>query len=315
MSTTPETRSRAQVIATWIATIALVLACGAGAGLLGLELPEPANSMVHSLLWIVLAVLGTVALRRRWVSARFRLVWMAGVVVVIGVLMGTQPNAMGSVTHGIFGLLENGLVFNDYLIGMAVVTAVMVVASKAVCSWACHLGTLQELLFRFNRDRKDRRGVLRQAKLPFALTMTVRVVIFALFVVVAVLWSVDISLPFDPHRLYRLTTMATIPALFTMALTLGLSPFVYRPWCQLACPLGLLGWLTERIAVLRIRVDRGTCNDCKSCVEACPGTAMEGILDGKAIRADCWSCGTCIERCPTGSIGFESCLGKGRGAK
>lgn len=128
--------------------------------------------------------------------------------------------------------------------------------------------------------------------------------------VVAVIWASDISLPYDPHRLYRLTTMATVPALFTMAATLALSPFVYRPWCQLACPLGLLGWLMERVAILHIRVDRGTCNECRSCASACPCTAMEDILDRKPIKADCWSCGTCVERCPTGSIRFGSWLAK-----
>ena len=235
---------------------------------------------------------------------------MVGVVAVIGVLMGVQPNAMGSFTHGLFGLLDGGLVFNDYLIGAAVVTVVMVIASKMVCGWACHLGALQELLFRVNRDPKDRRGILRQVKLPFALTMTLRVIVFVVFVAVAVGWAVDISLPWDPHRLFRLGTMATVPAVFILALTLALSPFVYRPWCQLACPLGLLGWPMERIAVLRIRVDHETCNDCRSCVDACPCTAMEGILDGKRFRADCWSCGTCIERCPTDSIRFRSWLGK-----
>ena len=124
------------------------------------------------------------------------------------------------------------------------------------------------------------------------------------------IWASDISLPYDPHRLYRLTTMATVPALFTMAATLALSPFVYRPWCQLACPLGLLGWLMERVAILHIRVDRGTCNECRSCASACPCTAMEDILDRKPIKADCWSCGTCVERCPTGSIRFGSWLAK-----
>ncbi len=292
-----------------VAVVVAVLGGGAIAGLLGVALPEPANSMVHSLLWIVLAGMGAVALRRGWVSPRFRLWWMAAVVAVVGVLMGTQPNAMGSLTHGIFGLIDDGLVFNDYLIGAAVVTVVMIVASKTVCGWACHLGALQELLFRFNRDGKDRKGILPQWKLPFALTMALRVAVFVLFVVVAVGWGVDISLPWDPHRLYRLSTMATVPALATLALTLALSPFVYRPWCQLACPVGLLGWLTQRISVLRIRVDRATCNDCRSCVSACPCTAMAGILDDERIKPDCWSCGTCVKRCPTGSIRFRSWLG------
>lgn len=185
MGNSTEKTSGARIIAACIGVIVVVLCGGAVAGSLGVELPEPANSMVHSVLWIVLAIVGTVALRRHWATPRFRLWWMAGVVAVIGVLMGTQPNAMGSITHGIFGLLTEGLVFNDYLIGAAVVTVVMVIAARTVCSWACHLGALQELLFRLNRDRKNRRGVLRQVKLPVTLTMTVRVAVFILFVVVA----------------------------------------------------------------------------------------------------------------------------------
>ena len=296
-----------RILATCIAVVALVLGGGAIAGLLGLELPEPANSMVHSLLWVLLPIGGTLALRRGWASSRLRLWWMAAVVVVIDVLMGTQPNAMGAFTHGIFGLLSDGLVFNDYLIGMGVVTVVMLIASKAVCSWACHLGTLQELLYRL--ARRDGDGGLRELKLPFALSMASRAVIFAIFAVVALGWGVDISLPWDPHRLFRLSTMFMLPALVTLTLTLALSPFVYRPWCQLACPLGLLGWVMERAALLRVRVDPASCTSSRSCVRACPCSAMEGILDGESVRPDCWSCGSCIERCPAGAIQFRSPLG------
>jgi len=285
--------------------VAAVLGAGAVAGLFGLELPEPANSMIHSLMWFALAVVAAVVLRRKRVSPRFRIWWMVGVVGVIGVLMGVRPNAMGAFTHGISGLIVDG-VFSDYMIGMGVVTVVMLILSKMVCGWACHLGALQELLFRLNRNKKDRRGIFRQVKLPFALTMTVRVVIFLFFIVVAVFWASDISFAYDPHRLYRLTSMATAPALVTLTLTILLSPFVYRPWCQLACPLGLLSWIMERFALLRVNVDRSTCKNCRACVKACPCGAMEGIIDGKLVRPDCWSCGTCIDRCPTGSVRFCS---------
>lgn len=295
------------VIASCLGLVALVLGGGAVAGLVGLELPEPANSMVHSLLWVVLSVVATVLLWRGKISARLRRWWMLGVVLVLGVLMGVMPNAMGSFTHGIFGLLTSGLVFNDYLIGATIVTVVMVLSTRMVCGWACHLGALQELLFRLNRHRQDRRGVLRQVKLPFALTFTVRAVVFVVFIVVAISCAVDLSLPLDPHRLYRLTTMATLPAVITLALTLALSPFVYRPWCHLACPLGLLGWLMERVALLRVRVDRGACDDCRTCVAVCPSDAMAGILDGKRLRPDCWSCGACIDGCPADAVRFRPC--------
>jgi len=84
------------------------------------------------------------------------------------------------------------------------------------------------------------------------------------------------------------------------------SLFLYRPWCHLFCPFGLVGWLVEKISLFKINVDYKSCIGCLACEKACPSTVMGAILRRDRTIPDCFSCGTCIEVCPTGSISLTA---------
>ncbi len=128
---------------------------------------------------------------------------------------------------------------------------------------------------------------------------------FALLTIGAFAWGVDLIHPVDPFKVYRPVMLGLTCALFVAAiLVAGL--FVYRPWCHLFCPFGLVSWLVEKVSVFKIKVNYETCIACQTCAKTCPSTVMDAILRRTRTIPDCFSCGTCIEVCPTKSIHFAS---------
>jgi polyferredoxin len=166
------------------------------------------------------------------------------------------------------------------------------------------MGTLQDLVFRLNRDTKDRKGQWRQIKIPFLVSNSVRILFFLLIVFLAFIWAMDVVEVIDPFKIFKPQVIGIAGGLF-IALLLVLSLFIYRPWCHFFCPFGLVSWLTEKISLFRIKVDYDKCVSCGACSQACPSTVMDAILKQDRIVPDCFSCGTCMEVCPANAISFK----------
>ena len=120
----------------------------------------------------------------------------------------------------------------------------MVIANKFICSWGCQFGVLQDFIFRIGRKRKDRGGLVRQIKLPFVVTNGVRVLVFVAAVAVGLLWAFDIVGAVDPFKVFFPAALTVVGAAFVVAVLLT-SLYIYRPWCHLACPFGLVSWFFE----------------------------------------------------------------------
>ncbi|HDD24298.1 MAG TPA: 4Fe-4S binding protein [Chloroflexi bacterium] len=247
-------------------------------------------------LWIAVVVIATLFLNRRKVTAKVRLVFLIGGVLVFGFAYalliqmdqaGANPNPVLSLRT----LLTSVLVQHRFLLpiaGMLVALLLMVlVSNKSICGWGCQLGLLQDLLYRVK---------LPKWKPPFWLSNTVRVVAFVALIAGLVTVGVDWIKGIDPFQLFSFKFTLGV-GLFS-AVVLVASLFIYRPWCQFLCPFGLVGWLVEQVSLLRPRINRDVCKRCQLCVKACPTHAMEHYYEGKAIHADCFACGACIEACP-----------------
>ena len=124
--------------------------------------------------------------------------------------------------------------------------------------------------------------------------------------VVAFVWATDLFGDIDPFKIFKPDVIVLLGGLFIGAILI-LSLFVYRPWCHLFCPFGLVGWLFEKLSFFRIRVDYDKCIDCGACEKACPSTVMSAILrKNKKVIPDCFSCGNCIEVCPSDAVHLSS---------
>jgi len=100
----------------------------------------------------------------------------------------------------------------------------------------------------------------------------------------------------DPFQLFSFNFTWAI-ALFSVVVLVA-SLFVYRPWCRVLCPFGLVGWLVEQVRLMRPRIKRDACKQCKLCVKACPSGAMADFYADAKLHADCFACGACIAACP-----------------
>ena len=255
-------------------------------------------------LWIVWLSTVFVLLRKGKVAARNRKWIYLAAVGMFGIFLGSDPSPMGTVKDAIVLLGSKGVVFPPRLIAFGIFLLMLVLANKFICSWGCQLGTLQDLIFRLNRDSKDRKGLFAQVKIPFVVSNSARIIFFVLLTFAAFIWAMDIVGAIDPFKVFKPQVVSMAGGLF-VALILVLSLFVYRPWCHFFCPFGLVGWLAEKISIFGIKVDYSKCVSCEACSQACPSTVMDAILKRDRIVPDCFSCGTCIEACPADAISFK----------
>jgi polyferredoxin len=213
---------------------------------------------------------------------------------------------MGTVKDAIHLYGTTQTVFPPRLIALTIFLIIVFLANKYICAWGCQAGTLQDLIFRVNQTAGQKAVIGSKIKMPFSLTNSVRVVFFCAFTFAAFKWGIDIVEPIDPFKVYKPQHLDLAGGIFVGVLLVA-SLFVYRPWCHLFCPFGLVGWLVEKASICKISVNYETCIACQKCVSACPSTVMGAILKGdmKTIP-DCFACYTCRETCPTNSIRFSS---------
>ena len=255
------------------------------------------------LLWGLFLLQIFFLLKKKKINEKNRPYFYLVSLIVFGVIFGSDPSAMGTVKDAIVLYFSKGAIFKPRLIAFSIFILTVVLANKFICSWGCQFGVLQDLLFRINQNKKTKKTLIRKFKIPFVLSNLIRILFFLSIIIFAFFYKIDIVHYIDPFKIYNPATFTLIAKIF-ISIILVLSLFIYRPWCNLFCPFGLLSWLFEKISFNRIRIDRKSCINCRKCVQSCPSQSMSGILDKKQFGQDCFSCGSCIEVCPTDSINF-----------
>jgi ferredoxin len=261
---------------------------------------------IKFVLWILFLSTIFILLKNRKVTSGLRNGMLFLAIFVFGVAMGPDPSPMGTVKDAIhlYGTIH--VIFLPRMIALLIFLAIVFLVNKYICAWGCQAGTLQDLIFHINQTDKRKAIVGRQIKLPFALTNTIRFTFLCVFTLVVFSWGIDIIEPVDPFKIYKPTYFGLIGGIFVGTLLLA-SLFIYRPWCHLFCPFGLVGWLFEKISFVKISVNYETCIACQKCATACPSTVMGAILRrNKKTIPDCFACYTCREVCPTDSISFST---------
>jgi len=264
-----------------------------------------AKILVKFALWLAFLAVVFVLMVRGLVTAQNRKWLLLAAVAVFGVMLGSDPSPMGTIKDAIVLLGARGVIFPPRLIAFGMFLLMVILANKFICSWGCQLGTLQDAIFRLNRDKRDRKGLIRQFKVPFAISNSVRMTFFAAIVASAFLWATDIVEGIDPFKIFK-PQMLGLAGMAFVGVTLVLSLFTWRPWCHFLCPFGLVGWAAEKISLFKIHVDYDKCVACGACEKACPSTVMGAILKRDRTIPDCFSCGTCMETCPAKAISFKA---------
>ena len=257
---------------------------------------------IKFVLWIAFLVFIFTLIRKNKIKTKLRNRLYFISFVLFGIVLGADPSPMGTIKDNISLLGSYHVIFPPRVVALFVMLLMVVLANKFICSWGCQFGTLQDFIFRMNR--KNKKPIIKQIKLPFVMTNAIRILFFVIFTFIAILWAFDIIAPIDPFKIFKPATLGIIGIIF-VAIMLSVSLIIYRPWCHLFCPFGLIGWIAEKISIIKIKVDYDKCIACGNCMKSCPSTAMEAIIKHKKTIPDCFSCATCIESCPVDAISFK----------
>jgi polyferredoxin len=264
---------------------------------------NPFRFTLHFVVAILFLGIVFILIRKSLISPSCRKYLYFISLMIFGLGFNSSPSPMGPLNDTISLLGNWSEILHPRLWAILTYLLLVIVANKFICSWACQFGVLQDLIFRLNRNSSDNKALVRQYKLPFTLSNSFRVFFFFVTVFISVCWAVNIIDIVNPFTIFNGMNGQIAGWTFIGAI-LSISLFIYRPWCSLFCPFGLLGWLFEKISIYKIRVNANTCTECNDCVEACPSDAMKAILENKSNLPDCFSCGSCINECPNGSIRF-----------
>ena len=254
--------------------------------------------------WFVFTAAIALFLRRGTWERREKLIGYGVSLIAFGIFFGPEPSPMHPVKDFVFRLGAMGKPVILFAGFFAVLLLVSIVLNRAICAWGCQFGVLQDLIHRIFRNKKDTKSVVRAYKPPFWLSNTVRIVSFLGMIFTAFVFSFDLFGSADPFQIFSPGKLGIAAAVFAGVLIIT-SIFIYRPFCYFFCPFGLISWLASRLSIIKIRINRETCTDCKLCVRACPSNAMKGIYEKQSIPPDCYTCGSCMAACPANAISLS----------
>jgi polyferredoxin len=266
---------------------------------------DPLWFVVRFVLWAVFLAWVVLWLMRQRKVATIRKWILVGVWFLFGAWIGISPNPLDSFV-ALFQWLAARQGGPILVIGtLALMALLSVWGAKLLCGWGCPLGALQETLFYF---RLFPGKYLFQ--FPFWLSLAVRGLVLAGFLAIlfggwTILGQTNLYQPVNYFKIFRLPQLTT-SILYSLPALGVLSVLMFRPFCQLVCPFGLLAWLLEKVSLYRIHINAKRCTDCLKCVKACPTQAMKRIYERKTLLPpDCWSCGECIESCPARAVSYK----------
>jgi ferredoxin-type protein NapH len=168
------------------------------------------------------------------------------------------------------------------VIGLSIVLLLTFVLGRFFCGYICPVGTVQEIASHAPVPKIN----LRQKKV----FMSVRVVFFVLFLLMAFLLSASLLALFGIRDFFYLSLTA---GTLVFIILLLLSMTMYRPFCRLICPYAVLLSLVAWKGTFKLH-RTSACIECKKCEKTCP-TDEAKRDDGKA---ECYLCGRCTDVCP-----------------
>jgi polyferredoxin len=169
-----------------------------------------------------------------------------------------------------------------YPVILLILIILTIVFGKIWCGWLCHLGALQEFLF-----RNPRMQLLRSVNAQKILHIIQRATFLALGIWILVA-QINIVCTYDPFiKIFTLSASGWLAYLLVGALIVS-SLLIYRPFCRAICPVGMLLNLTTKLPFANKIVLDG-CTECKKCHKYCK---MGSIKGGKVDMA-CIACGEC----------------------
>ncbi|HSG29650.1 MAG TPA: 4Fe-4S binding protein, partial [Candidatus Krumholzibacterium sp.] len=248
-----------------------------------------------ALVAISASILAGICLRFR-ATRNLRILFLLGSLVVLGFYNGACPCPILSVMHTVRMAMGKMVRWQNlvYFVGLIPVTYIF---GRVWCGWVCHMGALQEFIF-----LPSRFDMLRSRKAQKVFRVTRYLLLAGL-----IFWVASTGAPrwcrYDPFKTAYTLFSATRTGWVLLGLVLVSSLFVYRPFCRIACPIGLmLGWVS-RIPGASVVGLAAACPVCLSCARACRIDAITQEKRSYTVdNEDCNGCGECMDACRIGGM-------------
>lgn len=236
---------------------------------------------------------------KRWVSIPKYAIWLSSIVFV-GFGMMAQPSITQVLAwfHSILFQWEWELFLSDpfiFLFWWFIIITVFVWGRGLFCGWLCPFGALTELLHKI----ASKVGLARfQFHPPHALHEKLKWLKYGIFwgLLGVSLFSMGLAEKLAEVEPFKTTFLVGIfnrtwPYTLFVAVLLGLSMLIERPFCKYLCPLGaaLAMPTTFRWFGLKRKVE---CTTCQACAKGCGSLAIDaqGVIDHR----ECMLCLDCM---------------------
>ena len=238
--------------------------------------------------------------KNKWPVNAFKYSFWAISMLWVGFGLMAQPSITQVLTwfHALLFQWTWSLFLSDpfiFLFWIFIIVTVFLFGRGLFCGWMCPFGSLQESIYKIARFV----GLGRfQTKLPQKWHDRLKWLKYAIFLGLLVVSMFSMGLaeklaevePFKTTFLVGINNRAWPYALF-VAVILGVSIFIERPYCKYICPLGasLAMPSTFRWFGLKRKQD---CNSCKACAVGCGAQAIDA--DGRIDHRECLHCLDCM---------------------
>ena len=176
------------------------------------------------------------------------------------------------------------------ILGLVLFTILTFVVGRIFCGYLCPIGALQEIVYLIPIKKLK----IKNKTLPIVF----RMIFFVAFVVLAVIFSMDVLTFFGFYDFFNLNINSIFFYIFLVLLTTSI--FVYRPFCRFFCPYGALLSLASIKGLFKLKRN-ANCVDCKKCEVICP-TNEAGRND---LKQECFMCNRCKDVCPVDAIEYK----------
>jgi polyferredoxin len=192
--------------------------------------------------------------------------------------------------------------FPLYVLGLIGLVGVFV--GRFACGWFCPFGWFQEFVHKLRLPKFSAPNWVRHLKFVWLVALVIGVAWWTMepwFCKLCPAGTLGAGLPWLAWAARGSDYAEGMDFLqwlfpFKVALLAGLvvlMGMMKRPFCRFVCPLGAMYGLTNKVSLMRLRVDTKTCKECGACAKTCPMDLKPRTDVGSVDCIRCLACTGC----------------------